>query len=389
MCALVANEKVRNFVYQALALGAVLSLLVFFVVTARQNLIEQGIASGFGFLERSTGWDIPFAIIDYSIRDPYWRILLIGFLNTIFVGLFSLFFATIFGTLIGMARVSRNLMLNLLGTTYVEVFRNVPLILQGFFWYAVVTHLPPPRRAIEWGDSVFLSSRGLYMPWINVADGALLFWLCFAALTGLLLVFARRLPAIETSPRVGRWLNWGWLAAVMLVGIIVVAVTRVPDAGLVSVPELKGLRFKGGLRVLPEFTALAVAIIVFGSAYIGEIVRGGLLSVKKGQIEAAEALGLKPAAIYWKVRIPLALRAVMPPLGNQYVWLMKATTIGIAIGFSDFFMIVSTSINQSGQTIELLFIMMTGFFLINYTISTIMNGINKAIAIKGYESTTR
>jgi ABC-type amino acid transport system permease subunit len=158
---------------------------------------------------------------------------------------------------------------------------------------------------------------------------------------------------------------------------------------LIDIPELKGLRFEGGIRVIPEFTALAVAIIVFGSAYIGEIIRGGFNSVNSGQLEGAKALGLRPWMVMATVHIPLAMRAIVPPLGNMYVWLMKATTVGIAIGFSDLFMIVSTSINQSGQTIELLGLMMTGFFIINYSISSLMNLLNRAIAIKGYSTDTK
>jgi ABC-type amino acid transport system permease subunit len=154
---------------------------------------------------------------------------------------------------------------------------------------------------------------------------------------------------------------------------------------LVAFPQLRGLRFEGGLRLMPEFTALFVAIVFFGSAYIAEIVRGGLLSVNRGQLEAARSLGLKPFQVYCLVRIPLALRAIVPPLGNQFVWLMKATTVGIAFGFSDLFMVSSTAINQSGQTIEILFIMMGGFLVINYAIASIMNAVNRSIALKGFE----
>ena len=359
--------------------------MTFFVVTAHGNLVEQGIASGFGFLRRSTGWDIPFTLIDYSVRDPYWRVLFVGFLNTIFVGCFALFFATLFGTLIGMARISSNPLLNLLGTVYVETFRNIPLILQGFFWYAIATHLPAPKRAFEVADMVYLSSRGLYLPSLNVPDGAALLLLCLAAIAVVSVVLLRRSPRIAGSRRAERWVTWGPVALVLTVVLLLVAFGREAGAPVISVPELKGLRFKGGLRIIPEFTALAIAIIVFGSAYVGEIVRGGFLSVGRGQLEAARALGLSPWMVMRKVHIPLALRAIVPPLGNQYVWLMKATTIGIAIGFSDLFMIVSTSINQSGQTIELLFIMMSGFFLINYTISSLMNLLNRSLALKGQE----
>jgi general L-amino acid transport system permease protein len=176
------------------------------------------------------------------------------------------------------------------------------------------------------------------------------------------------------------------IGSVMLAAIVTILFGREADGSWLVVPVLKGLRFEGGFRMIPEFSALAASIIVFGSAYIAEIVRGGFNAVHRGQLECARALGLRPWMVMLTVHIPLALRAIVPPLGNMYVWLMKATTLGIAIGFSDLFMIVSTSINQSGQTIELLMLMMGGFFVINYSISSLMNLLNRSIALKGYES---
>ncbi len=383
---LMHSQRVRNNVYQGAVLFVALAVLASFVITARQNLVDQGIATGFDFLYRSTGWDISFALMDYSIRDPYWKVLLIGFENSILVGLLGLFFATIFGTLIGVARVMPHPVLNLLGTIYVEIFRNIPLILQGFFWYAVFTHLPRPRQAYAFADAIFISNRGVYFPFVKLSHGTFLFALSCFIVAALVIVFLPKMSAIGRTRASRRLLIGGALltAAGLTIGAMVVNLD--PKAGLFTTPVLKGLRFDGGARLMPEFTALLTAIVFFGSAYIAEIVRGGLLSVDKGQLEAAEALGLKPASVYWFVRIPLALRAIMPPMGNQYVWLMKATTIGIAIGFSDLFMVTSTAINQSGQTIELLFIMMAGFLLINYTIGSIMNAINRSIALKGHET---
>jgi len=372
MLRLLRDEKARNNAIQASALALVTVVLVSLVVTTHNNLSEQGITSGFGFLQRTTGWDIPFSLLDYSIRDQYWRVLLIGFLNTLYIGLFSLFFATIFGTLIGIARISSNPLLQLISTIYVEIFRNIPLILQAFFWYAIAIHLPPPRRALELWDMAFLSSRGVFIPSLNVSTWAVA---AFAAIVVLIVIggvwFRRR--ARMHGP-------------ITLAAIVMVSFGREAGGSWLVVPVLKGLRFEGGFRMIPEFSALAASIIVFGSAYIAEIVRGGFNAVHRGQLECARALGLRPWMVMLTVHIPLALRAIVPPLGNMYVWLMKATTLGIAIGFSDLFMIVSTSINQSGQTIELLMLMMGGFFVINYSISSLMNLLNRSIALKGYES---
>jgi general L-amino acid transport system permease protein len=296
-------------------------------------------------------------------------------LNTVFVGLFSLAGATLVGLIIGLARISTNLILNILGTVFVETFRNVPLILQVIFWYAILTHLPSPRSAIDLAGVGFLSNRGLMLPapsW-SAADLVLIAFGVVAAT-----VASRRFGG--TQP----------FAAILLAGASVAALAygllllgRDPDVPLVSLPELKGLRFVGGITVKPEFAALLIGITAFGGAYIGEIVRGGFLSVDRGRIEAARALGLSPWQINRLVRIPLAIRAMLPALTNQYIWLMKATTLGIAIGYPDYFMVVSTSINQSGQTMELLLLLMIGFLVINYTIGSVMNWINARLAIKG------
>jgi His/Glu/Gln/Arg/opine family amino acid ABC transporter permease subunit len=364
MLALFRDDKARANFYQAAALIALVGLVVWFVWTAVHNLRQLGITSGFTFLTRATGWDVSFSVLAYSINDPYWWVLLVGFLNTLMLGLIGIAVATVLGTLIAVARLSRNLILTGFGTVYVETFRNLPLILQCFFWYAVVTHFPPPRAAHSIGDVVFLTSRGLYVPALAVPGDWLLLWL----LTALALAVAIGLVAL---------------------GAYILMARPDPAAPFLTLPKLQGLNFAGGLRLVPEFAAMAIAIVIYGSAYIAEIVRGGFLSVPTGQLEAARALGLRPFAVYWKVRIPLALRAIMPPLGNQYVFLMKSTTIGIAIGFSDLFMVTSTSINQSGQTIELLFLMMAGFLLINYAISSLMNLINRVYALKGFEVRNR
>lgn len=383
--ALLRSSRVRDWLYQAAVVAVACLILVSFVVIARQNLVALGIATSFDFLGRSTGWDISFALISYTINDPYWRAFLIGFANTIFVGTIGLVFATLFGTFIGIARIARNPLLNALGTIYVEIFRNVPLILQGLFWYAILTRLPPPRQAIAIWDSIFLTNRGLYIPFVAMSHGTFLFVASAFVLAGFAIALLPRLTGVGSSKAGSRRLVRIALLSATALALAAIVGARDPQAGLITVPVLKGLRFEGGLRVTPEFTALFVAIVCFGSAYVAEIVRGGLLAVNRGQIEAAGALGLRPFQVYWYVRIPLALRAIVPPMGNQFVWLMKATTIGIAFGFSDLFMISSTAINQSGQTIEILFIMMSGFLLINYVITTALNALNRAIALKGYE----
>lgn len=374
--------RFRGFLIQTLVVIAVLAIVVSLVITARSNLAAQGMTAGLDFLRRSTGWEIQFSLIPYSSRDTYLRALTVGLLNTIFVGLLSLVLASVIGVIVGFARTSANLIANVFGTAYVELFRNIPLVLQVFFWYSVLTHMPSPRDAYELAG-VILSNRGLHLP-ILALNSVQSITLVVTLVSGAIVIpilFRTHWVAASASRKLAVSVT-----TLLIVPILTVTLASVASKGgmpLIDFPELKGLRFQGGLTVRPEFTALLISIALFGGAYIGEIVRGGLLAVPRHQLESARALGMRPWQVSRLVHFPLALRSIMPPLGNQYVWLMKATTMGVAIGFSDFFMIVSTSINQSGQALELIGIMMAGFLAINMTISRLMGAANRALMLPG------
>ena len=370
----VLMRRARDIAVQAALLAALAALVAGLTLSARENVLGQGMATGFGFLERTTGWPVNFSVIEVGPRSTYARVLLAGLLNTLLVGGLALLLATALGTAVGLARVSSNLVLSLVGTAYVEVFRNVPMILQAFFWYAILVNLPGPREAHVIGGAVVLSNRGLALPALALGPGEL----ALLAAAGVLLALAlARLPLVLA----GRALLWlalmaGAVLALMLAG-------REPGAPLLELPELQGLRIAGGLAIKPEFAALLIGLTLFGGAYVGEIVRGGILSVDRGRLEAARALGLSGWRAERLVRLPLALRAMLPALAGQYVWLMKATTVGIAIGYPDYFAVVSTSINQSGQTLELLALLMAGFLLVNYSIAGAMNALDRRLRLKG------
>ena len=378
------SRKNRAFLIQTIAGLAIIVCIVLLVRYVQQSLAAQNISSGFGFLWRSTGWDVGFSLIPYTINDPYWKVILVGVLNTLFLGLIGLVIATLIGLVIGALRTSVNPALSFLGTLYVESIRNVPMVLQAFFWYAVFTHLPPPRQSFNLAGAVYLSARGIFLPTLNLtngaefaAGGAIFISLLLSLCVGL---FPRNsLSQRILYPRLSR--------LVLLVGLVVVigAVLfgRSADAPLFQVPELKGLNFTGGLRIPPEFAALLTSMSLYGGAFLAEIIRAGFMSISKGQVEAAYGLGLTSWQVFSNIRLPLALRAVLPTLTNQYVWLLKATTLGIAVGYSDFFLVVSTAINQSGQTIELILILMGGFLIINNVLAAIMNFINSRIALRG------
>lgn len=372
---------------RALIQGGFLAVLIIAtlsaVVIGRANMAAMGMTSGFSFLQKSTAWEINFSLLQTAAVDPYWWFMLVGILNTLFMGAIGLTGATILGLAVGLMRSGRNPAARLLGTIYIELFRNLPLILQLFFWYAVMTSLPNPRQALQ-GFGFMASARGIYLPGLSVGEAATALIVGFVALGGFLsawFAFARRFRKLERGPRrMQQLVTWG-----SVLGASAVAAIWGHEAGTawLSAPALQGLNIKGGIRLQPEVLAMAVAIIMYGAAYIGEIVRGGFKAVGRGQIEAARALGLTPWQVFSQVRLPLAFRAMLPILINQYVWLIKATTLGIAIGFSDFFMIIATSIVHSGQTVELIGILMVGFLIINFSLAAVLNRLNRAIALKG------
>jgi len=378
---LLRNRKFREICLQAVVISVVAALLIAMVVNTRASLNAQSLTTGFGFLERSTGWDFSFSVLPYSISDTYRKTLTIGILNTLLLGFLGIALATIVGVLIGFIRTSKNFLFSSLGTIYVETFRNVPLILQAVFWYSIVSHLPKPRAAISMGDTVFLTGRGFYFPTLNIGVAAFLLMVALLIAWLILLLVVR--DKLTTTARRKLKIT-GWIALPILC-LAIGWIAHEPGTPIVNLPALKGLNFRGGMRMPPELSALVIAIALYGGAYIGEVVRAGLMSVPKGQIEAGFITGLSNRHIFTRIRLPLAVRLVLPSLTNQYVQLMKATTIGLVVGFSDFFMIISTSINQSGQTLELIAILMTGFLMINLSIAFVMNSINRRIALKGYE----
>lgn len=361
-----------------LQVALVLALVVIIwsaVHSAQVNLTRLGITSGFSFLERDTGWAYSFSLIERSIDDTYARTLMIGFMNTLFVGFISIFFATILGALIGTMRDSRNPGLNAFASVYVQIFRNIPLILQIVFLYSILIHFPSPKQAYSIADVMFMSNRGIMVPTLTIPLSVV----AGLAFMSIALAFGVGRFAKTSLRAVGYWL----LGTIILI-ILAVILFKPEDSPIFSVPFLKGLKFRGGVTLSVELVAMIVGIVLYGAAYVGEIVRGGLNQVAKGLTEAGESLGLSPFAVWWNIKMPMALRSIIPPLGNQWIFIMKATTIGVAIGFSDLFYIVSTSITQSGQTLELIAILMAGFLLVNFLMAQAVNWLNRRLALKGY-----
>ena len=367
----------RDIALQAGVVLLVIGIAVSAYFSAKINLAELGITSGFNFLNRDTGWGYSFSLLDRSIDDTYRRTLFIGFLNTVFVGAVSIFLATLLGFLIGTMRDSLNPGLKAISSLYVQVFRNVPLILQIVFLYSILIHFPSPKQALTIGELVFMSNRGIMVPVLTLP-----LWSVAAIVAG-----AGALALVLVRSKLGIWqalLIWlGAVAAAFAIAIL----TLVPESGsILSVPYLKGLKFREGLTLSVELVAMILGIVLYSAAYIGEVVRGGLDEVPRGLVEAGKSLGLGRFAVWWTIKMPMALRSIIPPLGNQWIFTMKATTVGVAIGFSDLFYIVSTSITQSGQTLELIAILMGAFLLVNFIIARLVSLINARLALKGYGS---
>ena len=322
-----SNPRARAIVWQALAIAVVVVIVGAVAFQTVTNLRARGIASGFDFLGRAAGFEIARGPIEFSSRDTYARALLVGLVNTLRVSLLGIGLATMLGVALGVARLSNVWVVSAIARAYVEVIRNTPLLLQLLFWYSLAQALPGPRDALNPLPGVFLCFRGLFFPG----------------------------PIWQA--------DYPWIA--------------------IDRPVLAGFGFQGGASVSPEFAALLVGLTTYTAAMIGEIVRGGVLAVDKGQSEAAAALGLSRARILRLVVLPQALRVIIPPTASQYLNVVKNSSLAVAIGYPDLLSITNTTLNQTGQAIEAIALAMAVYLLISLSLSLAMNGYNAAILRRG------
>jgi general L-amino acid transport system permease protein len=375
------NESFRGLVIQAAFLAAVLGLTVFLVITTLANMESRGINAGFGFLARESGFAIIQTLIDYSASSSYARVFAVGLLNTLLVSFLGILIATLLGFLIGIARLSSNWLIARLASVYIEIFRNIPLLLQILFWYnAVLAALPKPRESHILAGSVFLNQRGLYLPepLPEPGFGFVPVLLALAAVfTYLLARWAHRRQELT-----GRPFPTARFAILLLVGLPAAAffLTGMPLSWEVS--ELKGFNFRGGIVVIPELTALLLALSIYTAAFIAEIVRAGIQAISKGQSEAASALGLTSSQRIRLVIIPQALRVIIPPLTSQYLNLLKNSSLATAIGYPDLVSVFAgTSQSNTGQAVEIISMTMAVYLFISLVISLVMNWYNARIAL--------
>lgn len=347
------------------------------------NLARQGMTVGYGFLKNPASFDIGESYIPYQASDPYQRALLVGLVNTLVVSGLGIVLTTVVGVLAGVARLSTNWLINRFAAAYVGVIRNTPLLLQLMFWYfGVIIQLPGVRQAIELPGSIFLTQRGIYLPWAEptATNAAWRVYIILAVISIFIIWLVLRNMQTRSSIPLSPWWNLAYLLIPAF--IIVLSAVLQPEPPLRPfIPELSGLNFRGGLRLTPEFAALLFGLVVYTGAFIAEIVRAGIQAVSKGQVEAARSLGLTGSQTLRLIVFPQALRIMVPPVTSQYLNLAKNSSLAIAIGYPDLFSISGTVFNQTGAAIETTVIMMLSYLSMSLFTSLLMNIYNARIQL--------
>jgi len=374
------DERVLRVLGQVIFLIVVIGFFYYIYNNMITALAAQGMTPSFAFLSNTAGFDIGQQLIEYARSDSYGRAILVGLLNTVYVSFIGIIFATIFGIILGVARLSKNFLIAKLASIYLEILRNIPLLVLLVFWYGgVFITLPRVKESIRVG-SIFLSNRGVAVPWGIPSDT----WPTFLMILGIGLVAAIivtwRLRVI--GKRTGRPpLTIVW-APLTFLGVGLIGWLALPQAPFtMDYPSLQGLNFQGGYVFSPEFMALLSGLVIYTAAFIGEIVRAGILSVSKGQTEAARALGLNGFQTLRLVIFPQAMRVIVPPLTSQYLNLTKNSSLAVAIGFPDLFSVGGTAHNQSGRAVEVIALMMGIYLSTSLLTSLFMNWYNKKIKL--------
>ena len=377
-----SDPAFRAVVWQIAIIGIVVAIGWYLVSNTNRNLAARRIATGFGFLDRVAGIPIGESLISYNpAEDTYARALWIGVLNTLKVAVIGIVLATILGTLIGIGRLSSNWLMAKLTAFYVETIRDIPLLLQLLFWYTMLQGLPPPRQSWRIGDAVFLSNRGIKVPYLIWEPAHT--WAFYGFLFGVVVTFFwnRRARALQesTGTRPPVWP----VALAALIGLPLLIWGLLGGPMAVELPVLRGFNFQGGGTVSPEYFAMLAGLVLYTAGYIAEIVRSGIQAVAVGQWEAAGALGLRRGAVLRHIVLPQALRVIIPPMTSQYLNLTKNSSLAVAIGYQDVVSIANTTLNQTGQAVEGIAVIMAVYLTISLSISLFMNWFNARIALVG------
>jgi general L-amino acid transport system permease protein len=378
--ALARDVKVRSIAFQVAVAAFVVLVGAWLVHNTLANLATRGITVGFDFLSRAARFPISQSVLPYEPTDTFAWAFVVGVANTLFVSFLIVVTATALGLLLALARRSRHPLADWLATTFVETMRNTPLVVQLLFWYALVTvGLPHPQAALEPLPGVFLTDRGLYLPLLRIDGDATMFFTMVALGFGVMVataVYARKVRhASGRSWRIGS-------ITVACIGVVAMAIWWSSGLELsLEQPQLGRFNFRGGIDLTPEFAAMFAGLVLYSAAFIGEIIRGGIDAVSLGQWEAGRALALSEAQTLRLIVMPQALRVIIPPLTSQYINVIKNTTLALVVGYPELAFVTSTVINQTGQAVEGILILMLVYLVISLAASWLLNLYNRRIAI--------
>ncbi|WP_117235515.1 amino acid ABC transporter permease [Vibrio maerlii] len=378
---LLYNPTFRSVLFQIIAVIALVAFFYNIVNNALTNLDARGIATGFDFLNQEAGFGIGLTLVEYDETFSYGRTFVVGLLNTALVSVLGIILATVLGFTMGIARLSSNWLVSRFAAIYIEIFRNVPLLLQIFFWYfAVLQALPSARQSLSLGEAIFLNVRGLYLPAPVFEQGSGI--VIGAFVFGLITTFLVNIWANNRQKLTGQQTPMGRVALGLCVALpaLVYLVVGMPISA--EYPELKGFNFRGGISIIPELAALGLALSIYTASFIAEIVRSGINAVSHGQTEAAMSLGLPRSKTLKLVVIPQALRIIIPPLTSQYLNLTKNSSLAMAIGYPDLVSVFAgTTLNQTGQAIEIIAMTMGVYLTLSLLTSALMNVYNRKVAL--------
>ena len=374
------DPKKRGILFQILTLLVVGLLAYYLVSNTVTNLRRQGIATGFGFLHKEAAFEIGESVIPYSAASSYARALLVGALNTIKVAFIGIILTILLGTVVGISRLSSNWLVSKLASIYIEVMQDIPILLQLFFWYAIFYEtLPSPRQALAPLPGVFLCNRGVAfaVPAAHPAHK----WMLLALVIACVVSYILRRWAKKRQERTGLYFPVFRVFLALIIGLPLIIWLGFGAPMKLNAPKLMGFNFVGGLTVSPEFMALLLGLVLYTAAFVAEVVRAGIQSVGKGQQEAAMSLGLRPTLVLNLVILPQALRVIVPPLTSQMLNLTKNSSLAVAIGFPDFVSVANTTINQTGQSVEGVALIMAVYLTFSLSTSAFMNWYNKRVAL--------
>ena len=375
------NRSVQGIFYQIVTLALVILAVLYIVDNTASNMVARGLASGFHFLGVESQFDIGMTLIDYSPTSTYSDSFIVGLLNTLLVAGLGISIATIVGFAVGIARLSSNWLIARLAESYIEILRNIPLLLQIFFWYfAVLRALPKPKQSLEFADSFFLNNRGLFIPDPVFGEGGALILYSFIA--AILISIGIAIWSKQRQNKTGQTFPVFYSSIGLLISFVFLSMLATGFPVTFDYPELKGFNFKGGIKLIPELVALTFALSMYTASFIAEVVRAGIQAVSLGQTEAARSLGLNPNQILRLVIIPQALRVIVPPLTNQYLNLTKNSSLAAAIAYPDLVLVFAgTALMQTGQAIEIIGMVMGVYLFLSLMTSIIMNLFNRFMRV--------